>query len=391
MYTSSSAPAHLARRLFAVGFMLFSLCLPASPAQAQAAWRASVDLRIGGAEDDENAFTRVAALLVSPAGEIYVGDGEERAIRVFSASGRRLRKIGRRGGGPGEFEALTSMGWRGDTLFVSDERQRRITLFSAAGRVAGTRRVEATLPGPPPAPVAPVALLANGTTLGLLAPSPTALATGAIPRLPLVRVDGARAVPLAFLDWRDNKVALIALDGGQAFFSRPVSGESLWAVAPSGDALYVVDRPVPRGAGTSSFRVTRLRPNGDTVYTRTYEHRPVPLTRAQRDSLTGAVTRALRRAQPGDEAVRRAMRLPEYQPPVTKVVAGRDGTVWLRREGIGRQAVEWTVLDASGRILASLRLPAGLQVYQADRGHVWGVMPDEMDVPQILRYRITPA
>ena len=55
-------------------------------------------------------------------------------VRVYDASGKLVRIIGRKGGGPGEFEGIGSIGFRADTLFVSDGRLRRTSLFALDGR-----------------------------------------------------------------------------------------------------------------------------------------------------------------------------------------------------------------------------------------------------------------
>ena len=50
-------------------------------------------------------------------------------IRVYSPEGIILRCIGRRGGGPGEFERAPRFGVSGDTVWAVDNRRNRITLF----------------------------------------------------------------------------------------------------------------------------------------------------------------------------------------------------------------------------------------------------------------------
>jgi hypothetical protein len=50
---------------------------------------------------------------------------------VFDSSGRHVVQVGRRGSGPGEFQRVSSvLVGPGDTLFVSDERLRRVTVYS---------------------------------------------------------------------------------------------------------------------------------------------------------------------------------------------------------------------------------------------------------------------
>jgi len=63
-------------------------------------------------------------------GRYYVYSGLPYFL-VFSPEGNALQRIGRRGGGPGEFRAVTGiMIDPADSLFVFDARHGRITVFS---------------------------------------------------------------------------------------------------------------------------------------------------------------------------------------------------------------------------------------------------------------------
>jgi hypothetical protein len=175
---------------------------------------------------------------------------------------------------------------------------------------------------------------------------------------------------------------------------RAPSGESLLAVAPDGNSFFVVDRPVPSTRGTASFRVTKIRPRGDTTYSRLFRAPAVAVTPASADSLVDAEVRrqapTLRgTGLPIRTAIREALALPRFQPTVTAAVAGRDGTVWLRREALGRDTVEWTVLNPAGHLQARVELPTRVRIYEAELGRIWGVELDDLDVPWIVRYTVT--
>lgn len=81
-------------------------------------------------------------------GTIAVRD--ERLLRVlfFTRNGKPIASLGRRGGGPGEFQTLMWMGQcGGDTLSVFDPAQARVTRVDAKGKLVGVR------PAMPPGPV----------------------------------------------------------------------------------------------------------------------------------------------------------------------------------------------------------------------------------------------
>ena len=93
------------------------------------------DVDTGGA----NEFARIRGVIADAHGNIYVADSRAFNIRVFDPRGRLLRFIGRKGGGPGEFENLQSIGWLGDTLVTMDATNARIGLMTSSGEWQGQR------------------------------------------------------------------------------------------------------------------------------------------------------------------------------------------------------------------------------------------------------------
>jgi len=90
--------------------------------------------------DDENlAFNSPVDLAVDDPGNIYIADSRNRRIQVFDPEGRYIRTIGRRGQGPGEFMATSSIGLdREGRLWVLDLWQRRIQVFAPGREVVKT-------------------------------------------------------------------------------------------------------------------------------------------------------------------------------------------------------------------------------------------------------------
>jgi hypothetical protein len=80
-------------------------------------------------------------------GRLLVGDGSDRAIKVFGADGVQSSLIGGPGAGPGEFAVLNASGALGDSAYGWDSRANRVTVFDPAGGYARAFALEQ--PGSP--------------------------------------------------------------------------------------------------------------------------------------------------------------------------------------------------------------------------------------------------
>lgn len=91
-------------------------------------------------------FTNVvpSIVLADRAGRTYVVTRDPSIVR-FDRSGRFDRTIGRKGGGPGEFEFPMSIGSQGDTIFVHDVAKQALVRFSPDLSPASDRRLEGAL------------------------------------------------------------------------------------------------------------------------------------------------------------------------------------------------------------------------------------------------------
>jgi hypothetical protein len=69
-------------------------------------------------------------------GGYVIPDRSDRDLKLYGADGRRQGRIGRAGGGPGEFSTLTSGGLFRDSVYGFDMAAGRLFLFAADGKVA---------------------------------------------------------------------------------------------------------------------------------------------------------------------------------------------------------------------------------------------------------------
>ena len=120
---------------------LLPLLVPCQTLLAQAGtWSVSKDalVSIGTVSDDSlYELNRAESAIMLSNGEIVVANRGSSQLRWYDSRGRYIRSVGRRGQGPGEFKSLYVFEGRGDTVFVDDGQNRRVSRISPDGRYIG--------------------------------------------------------------------------------------------------------------------------------------------------------------------------------------------------------------------------------------------------------------
>ena len=379
-------------------------------------WQLEEVLRIGSVESTD-LVARVLDFAIGPDSGLYVGQAMVPAVTVFSLDGRVLRRIGRAGRGPGDFEfSARGVGWIGDTLWVADLN--RIQLFTANERVP--EQVIQFSTGVPEegSRLSPGRMLADGNLIGRrrITDGRALSSRGQTPGLALRRLSrfGEVLDTIASVEWPDNAIEherdARLFPGEHPLREIPPLGlgEYRTALKPDGSAVVKIGK-VREDATPATFDLLVISIRGDTLLHRSVEYEPREVTRAMERRLADEYSR-LRAGdhQPSSAAFERTRRaalrvfwVPEYHPPVRQVVAGTDGTIWLLREMRQDRVDVWEVYDSDGALEGTVEIGHGrssavpwapwaprLAVALASRDEVWGATYDDLDVPYIHRYRV---
>jgi hypothetical protein len=388
------------KRIVLVLMVLSIGCTAPEPSRELASERRYLvpDLVIGSYDEENYSLSAVASLTVDPLGRIYVLEERPPEVRVYEPGGAFVRTLGRRGEGPGEFLTAGGLGWLGDTLWIQDGANFRVTLFDTSGVFLGSFQPGARFqpPNPDGSRILTNWPLAGGTTLGMVSPPREPAAEAADGSRPLLRLSREGAV-------RDT-LALLPLTQFVSFTTTTRNGWTSYMTVPSflrddpgvarspdSESIVVLFRQFPEAA-EGRFRVVRFSSSGDTILDREYSVAPRPLTEAEKKRIFDWIF-SMRDVQERFDRgmLERAMPLPSHYPPVTGAVPGFDGSIWLRGVELPESdSVSWTVLGSNGDPLFFTVVPKRLRLRAATATTVWGVLPDSLDVPFVVRYVVRP-
>jgi hypothetical protein len=379
--------------LFLMLFLVSVLALPLAaqtPERALPQWTLVEESRIGSLDGDD-ALTLLR--YVVPVGDrLFVGQPQERSIKVFDIeTGALVQVLGRGGGGPGEFNEVGRMTVRGDTVFVSDLFSRRVVAFERTGAHVRTEMIHTTPLEPSQAPAAAVAVSPGPLYWAESPINAMLVANGIVTSFPLLHVTRDGGIVRTVADRSlANQFTTARVEGRIAIFAQPLMHRDLTTFALDGSAAVLVEPGAEPAGRSPRFRVTRVAFSGDTVFSRAYAYTPRPVTPQVRDSIYERFTDMFAgdHRVAGLRAARATVHVPDHLSPITEVMASTDGRTYLQENSTGAAAARWLVLDPRGEPLASFRARADLAVVAVEGNRLWGVIRDDLDVPYLVRYRI---
>ncbi len=315
-------------------------------------------------------------------------------IHVFGEDGALLRSIPLSDIVSEGIDEISGIGFLGDTLWIVDGGRSQIIYVGPDFEPYGI------LPFSPPVlsaghlPSAPHRILADST--GLYRPGVIGemAADGIVDRLPLLRVDFRRGVSDTILV-RPFAHSWLAIRGPRAaitFMGQPFGDDPIIESSPNGQVIIVTERP----GGDSTFTVRRLDPAGDTVMVVTclYTPQPIPAARLAEEIEVNVATVVEFGTLPPAEAraaVKEQLYVPAALTPITQVIAGNDASVWLRRELVNSDSVDWNVLGSDGNLIGTVSHMRDSRILAADREGVWAIMRAEGERASIVRFTAEPS
>lgn len=369
--------------------------------------------RYGPQASDGWFFARIRDVAVDARGHVYVLDDAEQRIRVFTPDGALLRSMGRLGSGPGEFRRARWLRVLGDTLWVHDPMNARLTAFSTDD---GTLR-ENTRAGATPMRLDDISPMGHYETSPSHEDRPSefnplvvrilhATSVGS-DRRELLRYTRSKA-SLSYHVYPHGEPTAASARLGQMHTRQPFDTEPLWRVGYGGRSLVVVLREAERsggsmnpfgaGGGPQSIRLLALGFDGDTLLDQRLTSPATPVTDAHVRAIVDSMAHppdALRlegKRLVGDpNEIRDSLFVPRVWPAVTELFVGDDGTYWLRQPQPPAPFATFWRFTYSGEPLPAVRIPSGLTLFRVTATRLWAVRENDDGVPVVEMHEVAAS
>jgi hypothetical protein len=360
------------------------------------------EVRIGSVGgDDAYTFGRLSALAVAADGRMVALDGQARLVRVFSAEGAALARMGGPGEGPSELHRPARMWLGGDTVFVHDGGNRKLAMYSLDGAFLDSRPLGAGPGAPIHGTLDPVGdgRFMSVNIMGCLEPGETRSQTYRA----LTDADGiiTDSIPVR----SGGSFAMVMVDRMCVPVSLPFAADlhlergpdGTWAMGDGSSYDIQLGRIAPadsREAGAS------LQEWFETDVRVRRSHQPRPLTaeerRIHRDSHGAAAAEQHRRSV---VAALADMEYPSVWPAYHRLRLDDDGRLWVLRtpepllphtpseRASPRELRHYDVYDRSGTLLFELTMGAAMSAARGE--HVYAIVTDpDLDMHFIQRFRM---
>ena len=350
-------------------------------------WAISPDpvLQIGSVEgDDAYLFFRIWGAARLSDGRIAVVNNRAPDLRIFDAEGRHLRTFGQRGEGPEDFDSPLLAGTLpGDTLVIVDRLLRRLNLYHPdVGFVRGataTPDIEGYL--------LTEGMFSSGSVL-IYRPVWTESMPNGLFRFPIqyysVGLDGTLEHDFGEFLGGETIYAAREVEGGTMTMSsgRPFGKHPVVAVA--GDRFFY--------GSQDAYEIQVWSQAGRLVRIIRRNKPPEPVTDAH---VAALMEDMMDQADDSDQTrqFRRMFRdapIPELHPALGSIYADASGFLWVEEYRVpGEETRVTTIFNPEGRMVGSVVLPSGLQVYEIGADYLLGRSVDDLGVEYLRLYSLT--
>jgi hypothetical protein len=314
-------------------------------------------------------------------GRIVVANSGTGELRFYDGAGVFLSSSGRKGGGPGEFEGLSSLWAQADSLLTFDYRHDRVSIFDMTGAFVRSFGLHALMgAGLFPDAEAP---LTDGSFLITARKSSGFGETTGLTRDSLLFLhcdpEGAVLDTLGWFlgtEWYVRTEEQMVAASTRAFGRGPVT-------TVYGDGFYFGD--------SDSYEIGYHDATGSLTRLVRKAHTNLPVTAEDTELWIQE------RSEDADDENERIffermyaeMPFPETMPAYESIFVDAEGNLWVeayRRPG--DEQPRWTVFDRDGALLGVVETPPRFRIFQVGSDFVLGRWLDDLDVQHVRIYEL---
>lgn len=316
-------------------------------------------------------FGDIGDLAVTSDGRIIVADTDAQHVKVLRPDGTLIAALGREGQGPGEFQSASGVDVsRGDSLYVTDSRANRLSVFGPDSPYDFERVVSATNQSR----VSRYLVLGDqfaGRVGGGFNPNSDERPPPHVWR----RMSATGTLTDTLLTARRRDMKMTKVGGSFAIGVVPFSRQTLVTSGPDNRIYH---------AWTDSLHIEATTLDGHSETVASIPAQPIPITRAARDSALAVMDDAGMRSEMSS-----AMR--DTKPALTGLLVAEDGRIWVERpaEVVNPDSTTWWRLLPDEQTIQAVTLPSAVSLQEVHEGTAYGTTETEMGAPAVRRYDVT--
>jgi hypothetical protein len=331
-------------------------------------------------------------------GSLLVVDPIDAVLRRVDAGLTRVDTLGRRGAGPNEYKQPDAI-WPepGDSSLLVDLGNNRLAWMDRNGRFSQTDPIVSPGGGGGPGTLS-ISLIegvdaaghlyyrgsGRGDSVGLFRRDRQ---TGKLEQVARLKAEETKTTESGSANSRQQSTVPV-----------PLSPRDGWAVAPDG-TIFI--------ARAGDYHLDVLGPDGAVRRGAPVPYRPVAIDAAEKkawveernqqgglgiqaESRNGVMSFSISRGRQQQDDEMPNLPWPAVKPPFAAdgMVVDGQGRVWVRREQQAATPALYDVFDRQGRLVGSVRFPAGRRLIGSGRSALYVARTDDSDLQYLERYAL---